>query len=269
MNAEKQNKYSSSRTVCLTLNGKSAKVADCRPKAITQAKLIDGIRKSGTTIQRMYDHKGMTFSTNAILGVGGLSTYNLFVDKDKPGPSPDTFFIKIDTVDQEYAQPQDSAPLKKAFDVYQAKNKFNEGGAGPNDCGAYAYALNTGKLEDWDAEKAATGLNTPKADYQPEGLDGADQNPDIATGVGESYLISWHDLISPDPAKANHHAATTVISDGEDHVTSEAHSGKPTLERPEFHMYGIGENSFYEKNKAYFKKGEHEAYMSIVGSQKK
>lgn len=146
MNAEKQNKDSSSRTVCLVLKGKSTRVTDYRPKAIAQAKLIDSIRKSDVTMQRMYDHKGMTFSENAILGVGGLPVYNLLVEKDREGPSPGTFFTKTGMVEQEYAQLQDSDPLKKEFDVYRAKNKFNEGGAGANDCGAYAFALNTWKI---------------------------------------------------------------------------------------------------------------------------
>jgi hypothetical protein len=124
----------------------------------------------------------------------------------------------------------------------------------PNDCAMYADALRTGQPTWLPYQKGKNGLEyKPRADFQPDGLDGADSDPSIRAQLGEMYHIQWQGG-KPDTesAKANHHAATVIVQDGNDEITSEAHADLKTLKAPIFKMYGTSENSFYDQSADYF-----------------
>lgn len=235
-------------------------------------------------IQGMFAFQNTTFSENAQLAIKNGITTELYVDETKAGPAPASFFTQSGTEKLNFGDSptkgektetvsESEAYLSKNFNKFVPKASFTKESPksafqGVNDCGAYACALNTGDPADWDRKKATGILNKPKADYQPKGLENADKDPSISADVGETYLIQWQG--EQEASKAHHHAATTVARDGADHVTSEAHVGKPELQMPEFHMYGSGNNNFYAKHQDYFtKKGGESPYLAIIGSQKK
>jgi hypothetical protein len=241
-----------------------------RPQAVPGAAQGSGI------VQRMITREDKEISDSTQYFIDLSNRPILYVAKGAASPVPEEYFkpsgetVSFDpyyTEDMAYMQGP-IADRSKDYSGYVPAAPFGKDGNKPNDCAMYADALRLRKGTWTIFKPGVNGLDyKPRADYQPGGIDGADKDPNVSATTGEMYHMAWQgDKPSAKPwaERANHHAATVVVRDGDDQITSEANSDVQ-MERPEFRMYGSGPSGFYEQNAAYFTQPSGvKPYMAIA-----
>ncbi len=215
-------------------------------------------------LQRMFNKNGMTMSQGRKYVIKDDNIEQLFGGVGAPSPAPPALFNNTGNteINIPYRDPGTGEEYteKETYNIYEPVIHLNANNAqqNPNDCGMYARALINDVGADFSYEPDITAGLAVRGEVDRSG--NGNPNDRSYANVGEMYLIKT------DTGLESHHGATVIASDGADHVTSEAHSGKD-ITVPEFAMYGSGDQSFYERHHAAYDREETPAYMQILGKQ--
>lgn len=247
------------KLAALAQRGNNASMQMAGGVGLARPQAIPDVARGSRIVQRMITRDGKEISNGTQYFIDLSKRPVLYVAKGAAPPAPAKHFkLSGETVSFDPVYTEDMAYMQgpiadhsKDYSAYIPAAAFGKDGNKPNDCAMYADALRLGK-DTWTTfQPGVNGLTYgPIADYQPDGIEGADRNPNISAKTGEMYHMAWQGA-KPSAELANHHAATVVVRDGDDQITSEANAAVQ-MEYPEFRMYGSGPSGFYEQNAAYF-----------------